>query len=127
MGRADRSSRAPPSGQPQSLIQGNVIGLDASQTFAIGNGQGGIFVNNVTTQPIGQTIGGSTAGAGNIITGNANVGIQLFGPQAAGSGVNDVVQGNLIGLNAGRSGRQHRRRGLRETEPASWSATRPTT
>ena len=87
-------------GQPQSVIQGNVIGLDASQTFAIGNGQGGIFVNNVTTQPLGQTIGGSVAGAGNIISGNANVGIQLVGPQAGGSGVNDVVQGNLIGLNA---------------------------
>ena len=87
-------------GQPQSLIQGNTIGLNAAQTLAIGNGSGGILVNNVTTQPIGQTIGGSTAGAGNIITGNNNVGIQLFGPQVGGSGVNDVVQGNLIGLDA---------------------------
>ena len=91
-------------GQPQSLIQGNVIGLDATRTFAIGNGQGGIVVNNVSTQTLGQTIGGSAAGAGNIITGNANVGIELVGPQAGGSGVNDVVQGNLIGLNASEIG-----------------------
>jgi hypothetical protein len=83
-------------GQPQSAIQGNIIGLDASESFAIGNGLGGIFVDNVTTLPLGQTIGGSAAGAGNIITGNANVGIQLGG----GSGANDIVQGNLIGLNA---------------------------
>ena len=88
-------------GQPQSLIQGNVIGLDATQTVAIGNGQGGILVNNLSTQSIGQTIGGTAAGAGNIITGNTNFGIDIFGPQYGGSGQNDVVQGNLIGLNAG--------------------------
>jgi hypothetical protein len=87
-------------GQPQSVIQGNVIGLDESRTFAISNGQGGIVVNNVTTQPLNQTIGGSAAGAGNIITGNGNVGIQLIGGTAGGSGFNDVVAGNLIGLNA---------------------------
>ncbi len=87
-------------GQAQSVIQGNVIGLDASHTGAVGNGQGGVFVDNVTSQPLGQTIGGSVAGAGNLITGNANVGIQLVGEQAGGSGANDVVQGNLIGLNA---------------------------
>ncbi len=51
-------------GHPQSVIQGNVIGLDATQTFAIGNGQGGVFVDNVTTQPLGQTIGGPAAGGG---------------------------------------------------------------
>ncbi len=87
-------------GQPQSVIQGNVIGLDASRTFAIGNGQGGILVNNVTTQALNETIGGSVAGAGNLITGNNNVGIQLLGGTAGSSGFNDVVQGNLIGLNA---------------------------
>ena len=37
-------------GQPQSVIEGNVIGaVDESQTYAIGNGQGGVFVNNVAT------------------------------------------------------------------------------
>ena len=34
------------------------------------------------------------------ITGNANVGILLVGEQAEQLGTNDVVQGNLIGLNA---------------------------
>jgi hypothetical protein len=87
-------------GQPQSAIEGNVIGLDASRTFAIPNVQGGVSVNNATTQFLGQTIGGSVAGSGNLISGNANVGIQLVGAQAVGTGLNDVVQGNLIGLNA---------------------------
>ncbi len=89
-------------GQPQSLIQGNIIGLGLAEstTSVIGNGKGGILINNVTAQPLGQTIGGSVAGAGNLITGNANVGIELVGPQAGGSGTNDVVQGNLIGLDA---------------------------
>ena len=54
----------------------------------------------MTAGPLGQTIGGSAAGAGNLIAGNANVGIQLVGQQASGTTVNDVVQGNLIGLDA---------------------------
>jgi Right handed beta helix region len=87
-------------GQTQSAFEGNVIGLDASRTLAIGNGQGGIYVDNVTTQLLGPTIGGSVAGAGNLIAGNPNVGIDLTGPQTSSTGPNDVVQGNLIGLNA---------------------------
>jgi parallel beta-helix repeat protein len=87
-------------GSPQSAIQGNDIGLDASRSYAIGNNAGGIFVNNITTQFLGQTIGGSIAGAGNLISGNPNVGIELFGPDATVSGTNNVIQANVIGLNA---------------------------
>ncbi len=87
-------------GQPQAAILGNDIGLDVSEFFAIGNVQGGILVNNLSSQLIGQQIGGSSAGAGNLISGNPTVGVEFIGPQVGVSGINNIVQGNLIGLNA---------------------------
>jgi hypothetical protein len=87
-------------GEPQTVIEGNIIGLDVSGTSAIGNGQGGILVDNLSNSLIGETIGGAAATAGNLISGNTNVGIELIGPQVVASGTNDTVQGNLIGLNA---------------------------
>jgi hypothetical protein len=86
----------------KSAVEGNVIGMDASGMSPLGNGQGGVFVNNfaglVSASFLGQTIGGSAAGAGNLISGNANVGIELAGQQLGASGANNFVQGNLIGL-----------------------------
>jgi CSLREA domain-containing protein len=71
----------------RNVIQGNFIGTDASGTAALGNGLDGIrtFGNNTT-------IGGTVAGARNIISGNGWNGI-LIGGRSMGS----VVQGNLIG------------------------------
>ncbi len=87
-------------GEPQTVIEGNDIGLDLYGMSAIGNGQGGILVNNLSNNLIGQTIGGASATAGNLISGNTNVGIELIGPQVLASGTNNTVEGNLIGLNA---------------------------
>ncbi len=68
-------------------ILGNLIGTDANGTAAIPNFSG-IGVQNSTRT----TIGGTNAGARNIISGNAGEGISFFldtGP--------NVVQGNFIG------------------------------
>jgi hypothetical protein len=68
------------------LIEGNYIGTDKSGTLALSNHLG-IFGGDY------ETIGGSTAGAGNVISGNTGDGIFLSGSQ-------NVIAGNLIGTTA---------------------------
>ncbi len=77
-------------GMSDNLIEGNTIGTDASGTTARPNGLWGVFLGD--TGP-GNTIGGSTPGAGNVISGNGEGGVAIYGIDATG----DVVQGNLIG------------------------------
>jgi hypothetical protein len=67
-------------------VQGNTIGTDVSGTLALPNGTGvSISASNIT-------IGGTAAGAGNLISGNTTDGIALL------SGTGNVVQGNRIGV-----------------------------
>jgi hypothetical protein len=73
-------------------ITGNVIGLDVDGVTAAGN----LFGLHVSTA--NNTIGGSGAGEGNVISEN-NRGILLNGAGAEASG--NVVRGNIIGMNAG--------------------------
>ena len=76
---------------PQSYnrFQGNLVGTDPTGTAAIPNGLQGIRVIAG-----GTLIGGSQAGEGNIFSGNGEAGIYLF------SSSNNVVKGNIVGLNA---------------------------
>ncbi len=78
-------------------VFGNYIGLDASGTAALSNGQDGILV---TAGAGSATLGAATAtpgsNGGNVIGGNGRNGIRLEG---TGSGT--AIQGNLIGLRAG--------------------------
>ncbi|HYP39497.1 MAG TPA: hypothetical protein VEX13_03985 [Chloroflexia bacterium] len=82
-----------------NVVQGNYIGTDASGTAILGNGinssigfeEPGVFVQAPST-----TIGGTAAGAGNLISGNFSIGLNLWGSE----GHNNVVQGNYIGTNA---------------------------
>jgi hypothetical protein len=73
-------------------VEGNYIGLNKAGTGAVGNG-GGIF-SGIELEANNDTVGGSVAGAGNVISGNGyGIGI--------GSGVSgSLVQGNFIGTNA---------------------------
>ena len=76
-----------------NLVQGNLIGTDATGTVPLGNGRGaGVFIFAVP----GNLIGGTTSGAGNVISGN-NVGVDI---RTAGS----VVEGNLIGTDISGTG-----------------------
>ena len=72
------------------LIQGNFIGADVTGLLDLGNASAGIFVNASEV-----TIGGTTAAARNVISGNGSDGIFIFGDTAG-----NVVQGNYIGTNA---------------------------
>lgn len=74
-------------------IQGNYIGTDKSGTKKLGNVDSGVKLDNA----IGTTIGGTTAGAGNLISGNATEltrGVRVF------DGSDNEILGNLIGTTA---------------------------
>ena len=79
-------------GSTGNLIQGNYIGTDTNGNLAIGNGGDGVTANGARVN----TIGGTNAGAGNLLSGNSQGGVGLKG---AGTDSN-LVQGNLIGTDA---------------------------
>ena len=70
-----------------NLLQGNFIGIDATGSRALGNHAAGVRIKDASNG----TVGGTTAGAGNFISGNGNAGIFL--DFAGGS----LVQGNFVG------------------------------
>ncbi len=75
-------------GTTGNTIQNNWIGLNALGTAAVGN-----FVGvEATFAASGNTIGGTTAGLGNVISGNSGAGVDLSAPS-------NLVAGNLIGTN----------------------------
>jgi hypothetical protein len=72
-----------------NLIQGNYIGTDPTGLIAAGNAQG----IRIFSPSINNTIGGTTAGSGNVIASCGDDGIDL-------ATTGNLVQGNLIGLGA---------------------------
>lgn len=77
------------SGLSGNLIQGNYIGTDASGTLDLGNGRSGVEI----VESAGNTIGGTTSLERNVISGNENVGVAIYG----GGADQNLVQGNYIG------------------------------
>lgn len=79
-----------------NIIRGNIIGSNASATLAIGNGNG-IWVDSAAS---GNTIGGTGATDGNIISGNTGAGITIYA--SSGSPPNGIqILGNSIYDNGG--------------------------
>jgi titin len=78
----------------KNVVEGNHIGTNKAGTAAIPNGSDGIFINNAP----GNTIGGNTSATGNLVSGNGQVGIQIFGLGARGN----LIQNNILGRNASR-------------------------
>ena len=79
---------------PNNLIQGNLIGTDPTGATAVGNGSFGVVINSGSS---GNTVGGTAANAGNVISGNGGPGIQV---SVAGGAVDGItIQGNRIGTN----------------------------
>jgi parallel beta-helix repeat protein len=78
-----------PSGANGTTITGNLIGVDATGASAIPNQETGLMISSNNN-----TIGGTTPGAGNVISGNAGYGVQVSGVSG------NLIQGNHIGTNA---------------------------
>jgi titin len=76
-------------GAANNSVQGNFIGVDVTGTNALANSFSGVTVQDVA----GNTIGGTTAAARNIISGNIQNGVFLVGSSAS----NNFVEGNFIG------------------------------
>ena len=74
-------------GAAGSLVAGNFIGTNAAGTAALGN-DGGIRIDSA-----GNTVGGTTAAARNIISGNNNFGIAL----EFGGATGNSIEGNFLG------------------------------
>ena len=79
------------SGASNNLVQGNLIGVNAAGNAAIANADSGVLIDSNATNNV---IGGTAVGACNVISGNGDRGVHISGAS------NNLVQGNLIGLNA---------------------------
>jgi hypothetical protein len=74
-------------------VQGNLVGTDAAGASAVPNGQSGVSLSQGAAS---NTIGGTAAGAGNVLSGNGSAGVAL-----AGTGTSsNVVAGNDVGTSA---------------------------
>jgi hypothetical protein len=76
-----------------TLIQGNYIGTNAEGDVAIPNLGDGIRLTGVRAV----TVGGASSGAGNLVSGNGENGINLTGGINGTPCRSVVIQGNLIG------------------------------
>ncbi len=77
-----------------NTVQGNYIGVDITGQAALGNGAGGTGIGVDIVTANNNTIGGTAAGEGNVISGNGT------GMQLRTGATGNVVQGNFIGTNA---------------------------
>jgi parallel beta-helix repeat protein len=92
------------SGSSDNVIQGNLIGTDASGTLALGNGAFGgvVFFGDDSVGNSNNVVGGPEPGAGNVIAFNGGHGIRMY-PPTSGVDVSagNSFQGNSIHSNAG--------------------------
>ena len=77
-------------GATGNVVQGNFIGTDVTGTADLGNSMDGVYL---FAGAAGNTIGGTTVGAGNLISGNDRYGVHISQIDTT----NNLVQGNFIG------------------------------
>lgn len=83
-------------GPSGNKVQGNYIGTDRTGTQDLGNAQEGILIDGENN-----TVGGTTPGAGNLISGNGKTGVFITPIPSVG---NNKVLGNRIGTTANGTG-----------------------
>ena len=74
---------------PASDVVGNFIGTDVTGTQPVANVADGVLFDDSTSD----TVGGTAQGAGNVISGNDQAGVEIRGTTSR----NDDVEGNTIG------------------------------
>src|SRR5207253_752437 len=72
----------------KNLVQGNYIGTDATGSRSLGLQRYGVYILGAS----GNSIGGTAAGAGNLISGNTENGVYLQDDARS-----NLVVGNIIG------------------------------
>lgn len=87
-----------------NLVKGNYIGLDPTGTFPVQSTEAVIGVVGVDISAANDnTVGGTEAGAGNLIAGNALGGVYIDAQRSTtstlGAALRNIVQGNSIGFN----------------------------
>jgi hypothetical protein len=92
-------------GTSGNVVAGNFIGTDPTGTAAVANATSGVLVDAAAS---GNTVGGTSAGARNVISGNTGDGVTL---EDAGT-LGNVVAGNFIGTNADGSHELHNDSGV---------------
>ena len=85
-----------------NLVEGCYIGLNAAGSAAIANRSDGVEIDSGDS---GNTIGGTAAGAANVISGNDNEGVEINGSGTTGN----MVAGNFIGTEFRRLRRDRQR------------------
>ena len=81
------------SASTSNTVQGNYIGVNASGSGALGNSYNGIWVAAGASNNL---LGGTAPGAGNVISGNSDTGLEIQDSNSTGN----RIEGNIIGLNA---------------------------
>lgn len=76
------------SGATGNIVSGNHIGTDASGTVTLGNGWDGVRIDGAQNN----TVGGDEAGERNVISGNGNNGVSIYGSGATG---NTIAANNI--------------------------------
>jgi len=88
-----------------NVIEGNFIGTDifgettfdrTIQGYSLGNGAGVLIVGG-QGGAVGNTVGGTAAGARNLISGNLKSGVEINGGGGYAGAFQNVVEGNYIG------------------------------
>jgi parallel beta-helix repeat protein len=83
------------SGSNSNVVEGDYVGTDSTGEYAVGNQEIGVRVDSSDYN----TVGGTAAGAGNVISGNTSIGLKLTDGYTSGMNYN-MVQGNDIGTDA---------------------------
>jgi hypothetical protein len=83
-------------------IEGNFIGTDKTGTKSLGNSDAAVVITGSSS---GNTVGGTTAGARNVISGNLT-GVSIYGPAATGNRVlsNSIFSNAGLGIDLGADG-----------------------
>jgi len=98
-----------------NLIAGNTIGLNPTGLVDLGNGQQGVYLLNAPTN----TVGGTTVGARNVISGNNQAGVRFDSASARGN----RILGNFIGTDAsGQLARGNSAEGVGSANNASFNS-----
>lgn len=96
-------------GSTNNVVLGNTIGLDATGATALATPQARIAGVEIDDGSTGNTIGGITSTASNVISGSSGPGIQVRGQAVAGVGTaaaSNLILGNFVGTDVSGTTRQ---------------------